>query len=159
MTLSNRIAEIVRDSLANSGYELIEVNISSNKNKIIDIFIDCFDGKPVSIEDCVVASRLISAILDVEDPIEGKYHLNVSSPGEYRSITSITDFKRFCGREAKLELYSPINGKRKICGILSNVQQNLNDVVVYLKEECNTSDAVSEIVFSNIKKAIIKRIF
>ncbi len=157
--LNKQIEAAIKDSLENKGYDLVQVNILSGIRTIVDISIDRKDGKPVSINDCSDASRLVSAILDVEDIIKGKYNLNLSSPGEYRPISAITDFERFCGKEIRLELYSSIDGKKKVFGILVKVEQKLNDMVVYLREECNTEAVEVCINYNNIKKASVKRIF
>lgn len=157
--LNKQIEAAIKDSLENKGYDLVQVNILSGIRTIVDISIDRKDEKPVSIDDCSDASRLVSAILDVEDIIKGKYNLNLSSPGEYRPISAIADFERFYGKEIRLELHSLIDGKKKVSGILVKVEQKLNDMVVYLREECNTGAVEVCINYSNIKKASVKRIF
>ena len=159
MLINKQIEIAIKDSLESRGYDLVQVNVFSSGKTIVDISIDRTDGKPVSIDDCTNASRLVSAILDVEDIIKGKYNLNLSSPGEYRPISSIKDFKRFCGEEVRLELHSPIDGKKKFSGNLVKVEQKLNDIVVYLREECDTNTLEVIVDYNNIKKASVRRIF
>jgi ribosome maturation factor RimP len=125
----------------------------------VEIYIDRLDNEPVSVDDCAAASRLISAILDVENFIIGPYNLSISSPGEERPLTRINDYERFCGENIKIELCSAVNGRKKIDGRLMKMEVNCDDAVVYLKEECNNSDALIDLSYKNIKKASIKRSF
>lgn len=157
--MNKQIESAIKDSLENKGYDLVQVSVLSGGRTTVEISIDRKDENPVSVDDCTIASRLVSAILDVEDIVKGKYNLNLCSPGEYRLISSVEDFKRFCGKEVKLELHSPIDGNKKISGKLMKVEQISNDTVVYLNEECDTGPAGVCINYNNIKKASVKRIF
>lgn len=159
MAVNSKIDSFIREPLKSKGYDLVKVNVIGGKKTVVDISIDRFDEFPVSMDDCIAASRLISTILDVEDVISSKYNLNVGSPGEYRQIMHLTDYERFCGREISLELFSPLDGRKKISGILLKIEQNSNDAVVYLSEECNTVEAAIGISYGNIKKAKVKRVF
>jgi ribosome maturation factor RimP len=159
LTLQDKISVAIKDQLINKGYDLVRINIISKPKMIVDISIDRTDGKSVSIDDCAIASNLISAIFDVEDIIKYKYNLNVSSPGEYRPLNSISDFERFLGHYVTVELFSPIDGRKKISGKLMKVEQNSNSTVVYLKERCDTDEAAVGIDYASIKKAGVKRIF
>lgn len=159
MELSKKIEGVIEEPLANKGYGLVRVLINGGQRLIVGIDIERLDDAPVTVDDCVEASRLISAILDVEDFIKNAYTLEVSSPGENRPLMKIRDFERFCGKDVKIELLSPINGKRKIFGRLLRVEQNSDDSVVYLKEECDTEAMELGISYRNIKKASVKRVF
>lgn len=154
MVLSEKITSVLKNPLENKGYDLVRVDVKLGSNAVVEIFIDRFDCQPVSIDDCVVASQLSSAILDVEDFIKGKYNLNVSSPGEIRPLYTENDFKRFCGNEVAIELAKPSDeGKKKLKGTLIKIENS----VVYLKEIKNTSETA--INFGDIKKANIRRVF
>ena len=157
--LADKVADFIRDSLKHKGYDLVNVHMVSGQRAVLEISIDRFDDKPVSIDDCVSASRTISAILDVEDIIREKYNLNISSPGEYRPISSVSDYERFCGRLIKLEVLAPVENKKRFEGTLVKIEQNINDTVVYLREECDTVGATIGFAFENIKKASVKRDF
>jgi ribosome maturation factor RimP len=159
LSLSARIIAATDDSLASRGYEIVRVGILSGSVTSVDIDIDRLDGAPVCVDDCVAASRIISAIFDVEDFISGKYNLNVSSPGEYRSINKIDDLPRFCGREIRLELNTPMNTKKKIVGKLLRIEGNSTDTVVYLKDWCDTNDDEIAVPYRNVKKITIRRVF
>ena len=157
MKLTEKIASTIEASLNHLGYEVVYVKIIGGRRQIVEIDIDRFDNCPITVKDCTRTNHLISAILDVEDFIKGSYSLNVSSPGEYRHLKKIEDFGRFCGKDIKMELSVPINGRRRLCGQLLRIKQNSADTVVYLKEECNTCSGEVGVLYSNIKKASVKR--
>jgi ribosome maturation factor RimP len=90
------------------------------------------DGSGMGVEDCAALSRHISAILDVEDPIEGAYTLEVSSPGIDRPLTRPKDFERFAGHLAKIETRRPIEGRKRFQGRL--VGRAGEEVVVAMEE-------------------------
>ncbi|MDR1982953.1 MAG: ribosome maturation factor RimP [Holosporaceae bacterium] len=157
MKLDEKIITAIEPSLNHSGYEIVNLRVVGGRRAVVGIDIERFDDAPVTLEDCVNANHLVSAILDVEDFIKGSYNLEISSPGEYRSLKKISDFKRFCGKDVEIELLVAVNGKCKIFGELLRVEQNVNDVVVYLKEECDTGTIEIKVPYSGIKKANVKR--
>jgi len=73
------------------------------------------------VEDCEKVSRQISALLDVEDPISGEYHLEVSSPGMDRPLFSAQQFADYIGSEVKVRLNAPIDGRRNLQGVIAQV--------------------------------------
>jgi ribosome maturation factor RimP len=155
LLLGDKIASVLKDPLENKGYDLVKVDVSLGSRAAVEVFIDRFDNQPVSIDDCVAASQLASAILDVEDLIQGKYNLNVSSPGESRPLRTEKDFERFCGNEIIVELLNPSDeGKKKFRGTLIKIE----DSIIYLKEAKNNSSE-TKINFSDIKKASVRRVF
>ena len=159
MDLNEKIEKAVEGPLANKGYDVAMIRISGGKTLTLEIDIDRFDNKNVCIDDCAEASRIISAILDVEDFIHGKYYLNVNSPGEKRYLRKVKDFERFVGSEIRVELLNPLDGRRKFSGKLMKTEQNSGNVVVYLKEGCDTEAVEFGISYNDIAKAYIKRVF
>jgi len=91
---------------------------TQGRHSLLRIYIDKA-GTGVTIEDCEAVSRQVSAILDVEDPIQGQYTLEVSSPGMDRPLFKAEQYQRFVGSEVALRLRMPINGRRKFSGTLS----------------------------------------
>jgi ribosome maturation factor RimP len=89
---------------------------------VLRLFIDGEEG--VTLEHCSMVSREISAYLDVEDLIEQSYHLEVSSPGLERPLYSLRDFKRFCGKNARVKLRESVNGQRVFTGRINQVHDN-----------------------------------
>ena len=158
LKLEEKIESAIEAPLENKGYGLVQVRLNNfGKRLILEIDIERLDEAPVTIDDCVESSRMISAILDVEDFIKGAYNLEVSSPGENRPLSKIRDFERFCGKTAKMELFSPIDELRKISGTLGK----LNDEKTAISVAVVSDGEVKELVvpFNNIKKASVKRDF
>jgi ribosome maturation factor RimP len=115
---TDRIVTIVEPSLAAMGYELVRVMLRGGDRPVLQVMIDRADGDEVTIDDCVDASRTMSALLDVEDPISDAYELEVSSPGIDRPLTRPKDFERFAGLEARIELKQAVEGRKRFRGRL-----------------------------------------
>lgn len=97
-------AQALIEPLTNDlGYDLVRLQMSGNERPKLQVMIERWDGAAIDVSDCVACSRAISAIMDVEDPIESAYDLEVTSPGVDRPLTRLRDFIRFEGYEAKLE--------------------------------------------------------
>ena len=104
------------------GYELVGIEyFPSGRHYILRLYIDR-EGAGIGLEDCERVSHQVSALLDVEDPIPGHYHLEVSSPGLDRPLCTAEHFRRFSGRRVKLRLWAPREGRRNYQGILQGVQ-------------------------------------
>lgn len=76
----------------------------------------------MGIDDCSRLSRAISPILDLQDPIQGEYALEISSPGIDRPLMRVEDFARFVGHEAKLEAAAMIDGRKRFKGVIAGVE-------------------------------------
>src|SRR5690242_14302836 len=87
------------------------------RRKTLQVMAERADGT-MNVEDCAQLSRALSAFLEREDPIEGEFELEVSSPGIDRPLTRLTDFARWAGHEAKLELFAPVDGRKRFRGKL-----------------------------------------
>lgn len=111
-----RVEKMVEPALTDMGYELVRVRLSGTARPILQIMADRADGSGMTVEDCAEISHVVSAMLDVEDPIKGAYSLEVSSPGIDRPLTRAKDFERFSGFEAKVELARPVDGQRRFRG-------------------------------------------
>jgi ribosome maturation factor RimP len=98
------------------------------KTKTLQIMAERPNGH-MDVEDCARLSRALSDFLEQEDPLEGEYVLEVSSPGIDRPLTRLTDFSRWSGHEAKLELQAPdANGRKRFKGMLLGLDGN--DVLI-----------------------------
>ncbi len=100
------------------GYEIVRVQLSGGRRPVLQIMAERVDGAPMTVDDCADISRTVSALLDVEDPISGAYHLEVSSPGIDRPLTRLKDFERYAGFEARIETKALIDGRRRFKGVL-----------------------------------------
>lgn len=102
------------------GYELVGGELlPMGRQKMLRLYIDSPTG--VSIDDCSKVSHQISALLDVEDPFESRYVLEVSSPGIDRPLFELKHFERFVGSEVKMRLYAPIAKRKQYKGIVTRV--------------------------------------
>ncbi len=117
MAISDQIEQLITVPTEYLGYELVGVEyIKNGQHTVLRIYIDSEQG--ISIEDCERVSHQVSGILEVEDPISSTYSLEVSSPGYDRPLFKPKDFERFTGREAKLAMKLPIQGRRNFKGLL-----------------------------------------
>jgi ribosome maturation factor RimP len=85
---------------------------------------DRADGQQIAVEDCERISRAVSAVMDVDDPIPGRWTLEVSSAGIDRPLTRIKDWNRFVGHLARVELSMPVLGRRRVNGIILGADAN-----------------------------------
>jgi len=111
------IARLVEPVLQAMGYELVRVHYGSGSGRpTLQIMAERLDRRSMAVEDCAEISRPLSAMLDVEDPLEEAYVLEVSSPGIDRPLIRPADYQRFAGFEARLELSQPVEGRRRFRG-------------------------------------------
>jgi ribosome maturation factor RimP len=116
-----RVAAIVEPVLIDSGYQLVRVNVSGLDGCTVQIMAERPDGT-MKVEDCETVSRALSPVLDVADPIDRAYRLEVSSPGLDRPLVRRSDFERFAGHELKVEMAVAINGRKRFRGLLLGVE-------------------------------------
>ena len=111
--IDRRLADIIGPVIEGLGFELVRIRLMGGKTRTLQIMVDRPDGG-IEVDECATCSTAISAVLDVEDPIEDNYILEVSSPGIDRPLTRPKDFIRFAGHRAKIELVSPdAQGRRR----------------------------------------------
>lgn len=119
--LDRRLANIVDPIVRGMGFELVRLRLMAGKTRILQIMADRPDGG-IEVDDCAEISTMVSAALDVEDPIEDAYVLEVSSPGIDRPLTRLKDFDAWNGYEAKLETRDLIDGRRRFKGVLAGTE-------------------------------------
>ncbi|WP_245572723.1 ribosome maturation factor RimP [Lichenihabitans psoromatis] len=115
-----RVARAIEPVLADFALRLVRVKLSSGPDATLQIMAERTDGT-MTIEDCEQASKAISPVLDLDEPISGAYRLEVSSPGIDRPLVRVSDFQRALGHEAKVELAVALDGRRRFRGILTAV--------------------------------------
>jgi ribosome maturation factor RimP len=116
-----RVASVVEPVLASLGYRLVRVHVSAFAGCTVQIMAERPDGS-MNIEDCEIASRALSPVLDAADPIESAYRLEISSPGIDRPLVRRSDFDRYAGHIAHVEMQVPIDGRRRFRGELSGTE-------------------------------------
>ncbi|WP_333828878.1 ribosome maturation factor RimP [Pararhodobacter sp.] len=129
--IDRRLAEIVQPVIEGLGFELVRLRLMSGKTRILQIMADRPEGG-IEVDDCAEISTVVSAALDVEDPLEDPYLLEVSSPGIDRPLTRLKDFEVWAGYEAKLETSELIDGRRRFKGVLAGVEGN--EVLIEIEE-------------------------
>ena len=130
--IDRRLAEIVRPVIEGMGFELVRIRMMSGKAKTVQIMAERPDGR-IEVDDCAQISTAVSATLDVEDPIEDNYTLEVSSPGIDRPLTRLKDFDTWQGYEAKLETTELIDGRRRFKGMIAGTEGS--EVLVEIEEK------------------------
>lgn len=115
--LEARIARIVEPVANDLGYSLVRVKMLQENGLTLQIMAEDENGR-FAITDCEALSKEVSPVLDVEDPIDREYHLEVSSPGIDRPLVRARDFAAYVGHEAKIELSDLLDGRRRFRGII-----------------------------------------
>jgi ribosome maturation factor RimP len=118
-----KLNELIQPLVEDLGYEFVGIEYSNNpKNSVLRIYIDQQDG--VDIKDCEVVSHESAALLDVKDPIKSQYTLEVSSPGLARPLFTPAHYSEFVGHQALINLFSPLDGRRKFSGPILGTNEN-----------------------------------
>ncbi|MBM9593765.1 ribosome maturation factor RimP [Roseitranquillus sediminis] len=130
-SIDRRLAEIITPVVEGMGYELVRVRLLGGKTKTVQVMADRPDGR-IEVDDCARISTALSATLDVEDPLEDAYTLEVSSPGIDRPLTRLKDFVAWEGYEAKIETTEMIDGRRRFKGVLAGVEDD--EVLIEIEE-------------------------
>jgi len=136
-----RVAAIAEPVLAELGYRLVRVRISAANGCTVQIMAERPDGT-LAIEDCELASRTLSPALDASDPIESAYRLEISSPGLDRPLVRRSDFDRYAGHVARIEMLAPIGGRRRFRGEILGTQGD----DVRLRSDEPAADEASEVL-------------
>jgi ribosome maturation factor RimP len=118
-----RIARIVEPVAAGLGFRLVRVKLSAMNGTTLQIMAERPDGT-MTVGDCETLSRDVSPALDVEDPMDAAYNLEVSSPGIDRPLVRRSDFARWNGHEARIELAVPLDGRKRFKGKLAGLEGN-----------------------------------
>jgi len=119
--MSDQLNELIQPVVEAMGCELWGIeHLSMGRYSTVKIYIDSKEG--VDIEDCAKVSRQVSSLLDVEDPINGEYTLEVSSPGLDRRLFRLDHYAAFTGSEVRIRLKRAYEGQRKYSGQLRGVE-------------------------------------
>jgi len=119
--LPARVAAIVEPVLHQLGFRLVRVRVSGSEGCTVQIMAERPDGS-MTVEDCEVVSRALSPVLDVADPIDRAYRLEISSPGIDRPLVRKSDFDRYAGHLVRIEMSMPVDGRRRFKGTLAGTE-------------------------------------
>ena len=129
--IDRKLAEIVAPVIEGLGFELVRIRLMGGKIHTLQIMAERPEGGIV-VEDCATISTAVSAVLDVEDPLEDEYVLEVSSPGIDRPLTRLKDFDVWEGYEARIETTELIDGRRRFKGTLAGIEGD--EVLIEIEE-------------------------
>ncbi len=119
--LEEKLARLVASAVEALGLELVGVEyFAQGAHSVLRVYIDSEQG--ITLDDCGRVSHQLSGVLEVEDPIRGKFNLEVSSPGLDRPLFTLAHFERFIGQAVKLRLRQPVNGQRKFKGVIEAIE-------------------------------------
>ena len=130
--IDRRLAEIITPVIEGMGFELVRIRLQGGKTPLLQIMAERPDGG-IEVDDCAEISTAVSAVLDVEDPVEEAYTLEVSSPGIDRPLTRLKDFDTWQGYEAKLETTELIDGRRRFKGPLAGTEDG--EVLIEIEDQ------------------------
>jgi ribosome maturation factor RimP len=116
-----RVSAVAGPVLQGMGYRLVRIKISGEAGCTVQIMAERPDGS-MQIEDCEAISKALSPVLDIADPIERAYRLEISSPGIDRPLVRRTDFERYAGHLVKIEMTLPHDGRKRFRGTLGGIE-------------------------------------
>ena len=115
------LVELLGPLIRAMGYEMLGIEqLAQGRHSVIRIYIDRASG--ITLTDCEQVSEQVTGLLDVEDPVKGSYNLEVSSPGLDRPLFTLEHFRRYLGAEARVQLRSKLDGRRKLSGRIEAVE-------------------------------------
>ncbi|ARD23432.1 MULTISPECIES: ribosome maturation factor RimP [Shewanella] len=128
-TLETKLTEMLTVPVEALGFQLWGIEfVHAGRHSILRVFIDGENG--INIEDCAEASRQVSAVLDVEDPISTEYTLEVSSPGVDRPLFTAEQYAAYIGEDAKVQLTMPVAGSRNLKGAITAIEGQMLTITV-----------------------------
>ena len=151
MDLLNRIETIITEPLNARGYTLVRVQLTGGIRKVLQIMIERLDDQPINVDDCSTVSRLVSVLLDVQDPIKDPYTLEVSSAGLERPLVKPQDYQRFCGETIVVTTQQLVNGRKRFQGRLASATEN--EITLEVLEASSEAPTPVTIEMDNIRVA------
>jgi ribosome maturation factor RimP len=119
----SHLEPILAPAIEAAGYRLVRLRLMGGKTKTLQIMAERPDGT-MNVEDCARLSHALLEFIEREEPLDGDFELEVSSPGIDRPLTRLIDFARYAGHEAKIELAAPLDGRRRFRGKLLGLDGN-----------------------------------
>ena len=129
--MDRRLADIVTPVIEGMGFELVRIRLMGGNTRTLQIMAERPNGG-IEVDDCGEISIAVSAVLDIEDPMEDNYILEVSSPGIDRPLTRLKDFEMWQGWEARIETTELVDGRRRFKGTLGGVEDE--EVLIQIEE-------------------------
>lgn len=117
VTAASHLEPVFEPVIEKAGFKLVRLRIMGGATKTLQVMAERPDGS-MDVEGCATLSHALLDFIEAEDPIEGDYEIEVSSPGIDRPLTRLMDFSRWSGHEAKIELTLPVEGRKRFRGLL-----------------------------------------
>jgi len=112
VTAATHLEPVFEPVIEQAGFKLVRLRMMGGASRTLQVMAERADGS-MDVEGCTSLSHALLDFIEAEDPIEGDYEIEVSSPGIDRPLTRLTDFARWSGHEAKIELNAPVEGRRR----------------------------------------------
>ena len=121
---AKKIVELIEPHVERQGFELVAIDFrKGTRTSLLRLLVDR-PGGGIAMSDLEVLSPIVSDLLDVYDPVEGRYLLEVASPGVNRPLTKLAHFEAFVGQRVKVRTHRPHNGRKNFEGVLAVVSAN-----------------------------------
>lgn len=133
-----KLIELLEPIAKAEGFEIVRIRLMGEQTRRLQVMAERPSDGEITIDECARLSRAFSTLLDEQDPIEGEYLLEVSSPGVDRPLTRFADFETYEGLEARLELDRLVEGRKRFRGILAGVEGD-DQVAIDLEGEEETA--------------------
>ncbi len=157
MSREENVTELLKPVVESMGFEWVGVEYHHNSvNAILRIYVDRPEGG-IDMDGVVAVTEAVNPILDVEDPINAPYTLEVSSPGLDRPLFSFADFVRFTGETAKVQLHAPVGNRRRFEGVIESTDEAAQRIT-FAVQQGRAVEAV-EVDFANVDKARLVPVF
>lgn len=145
-----RVASIIEPTIVEMGYQLVRVKLSGQNGLTLQIMAERPDGT-MTVQDCEKLSMAVSPVLDVDDPIDKAYHLEVSSPGIDRPMVRKSDFAKWLGHIVKFETSVMVEGRKRFRGTISSVSEDA--FVLERETPAKDEDPLVTIPFTTLSEA------
>lgn len=135
--MDERILAIAVPVAGDMGYGIVRIRVQGGNRSVVQIMAERLSDGKMNVADCAQLSRALSSTFEVEDPIDGAYVLEVSSPGLDRPLTDLKHFEQYAGNLARLELDRFVEGRKRFRGILAGIDGD--NVAIDLDKEDETA--------------------
>ncbi len=135
MQKRHHLQDLLEPLINQMGFDVVRIITIGNVNPTLQIMIERKDRENIVVDDCAAVSRAVSALMDEKDPIAGRYNLEVSSPGLDRPLTTLENFVRFAGFEAKIETDTEVEKRKRFKGRILRVDEQDNIILAMDGEE------------------------
>ena len=120
------VTKLIEPEVKALGFDLVRVAMTGGRSDpTLQVMAERADTRQLDLDDCQAISRRVSDLLDAQDPIEGSYRLEVSSPGIDRPLTRKADFADWAGHEARIKLHETLAGAKQVSGVIQGIDNGI----------------------------------